>query len=231
MDRETVTGKKRQSVPDKVTLWGDRFWSAADAVEAGIGRTSRAVSIKALKGCPAKHCYKRVMALIFSWIREHRRMGCTPNQFIWTDVFVAMKVSAWIHGLLLELRVWLKDTGTVNMSNDGQVIGVKEFNPVIFEFQSAICFFCLIINKSQHLSAAITLELEGGGAVVLESCWYSAWLWYKLGRFSLQHFSESCLLVTWKGIIIIICFCLCEQQTQIVLEVDRDSTDASRLSH
>lgn len=59
-------------------------------------------------------------------------MGCTPNQFIWTDLFVAMKVSAWIHDLLLELRVLLKDT--VNMSNDGQVIGVKEFNPVIFEF-------------------------------------------------------------------------------------------------
>lgn len=66
MDRETVTGKKRQSVPDKVTFWGDQFWSAADTVEAGIGRTSRAVSIKPLKGCPAKHCYKRVMALIFS---------------------------------------------------------------------------------------------------------------------------------------------------------------------
>lgn len=61
-------------------------------------------------------------------------MGCTPNQFIWTDVFVAMKVSVWIHDLLLELRVFLKDTGTVNMSNDRQVIGVKEFNPVIFEF-------------------------------------------------------------------------------------------------
>lgn len=90
-------------------------------------------------------------------------MGCTPNQFIWTDVFVAMKVSVWIHDLLLELCVFLKDAGTVNMSNDGQVIGVKEF-------QSAICFFCLIISKSQHLSADFTLELEGGDASVLESC-------------------------------------------------------------
>lgn len=41
-------------------------------------------------------------------------------------MFVAMKVSVRIHDLPPELRVFRKDAGTVNMSNEGQVIGVKE---------------------------------------------------------------------------------------------------------
>lgn len=58
--------------PDKVTVQGRlswvRSWSMADTAEAGVGGMSRVLSIKPLKGCPAKHCYKRVMTSIFSLI-------------------------------------------------------------------------------------------------------------------------------------------------------------------